>query len=316
MTARGQLGPVPEASAPEDAVERKGPERVVAGGSSRLRTLAVAFAVLLVIDVTVGIVAGSVNARADRVELARDRSEELREHQGPTMLVLGTPEDVGNVRADQLESALSADGNWAVRGIGIDGGVALWQIGFDELFVRHGQVPDVLVIPFGGSLEDPSSVDWSAVGNHYTSVGSLRRRLSSVSDSTQRLDIVMSWASSLVGNRRWLFSYVTDKLVPSSTSVPRVARRDAQERSFEYVERLVADAVTNGSRVVLVAAPTRSERQLPEEALDVLRSLGVEVMDLRWVANDPDADFNGATRLVDAVAEEFSERIVRQISGG
>ncbi len=294
-----------------------GSESIVGGSSARTRTLAVAIVVLLVLEIVVGLMAASLNGRIAQADDARAARDEIAGHDGPSALVLGAPQVVQHLPTDWIEEVLDGDGRWMVRSVGLDGSMAFWQTAFDELFVVTETFPSVLILPFvEDQLEDPVRVDWSAIGNLFTSRETLRRRMAAAPSATQRLELAMSWSSSIVGNRRWMFSALTDPIVPSSTSVARSVRQEADEVTYVFAEALVARALLEGVQVVVVAMPSVSERPLPEELLDELRAAGVAVVDARSTAPDPDTQFTEAGRLSASVTRAVIGQVTRQIDAG
>lgn len=289
-------------------------DRPDAPPSNRATTVKIALTVLLVLDLAARLIAGNLNsAHDDAAEIARLAASMAAETGTTSTLVIGDPSVEDDLDISAIEERLGGPEPWRL-GVASpnDGNIALWAAMYDQMFQSRDRAPDVLVIAFRGDrLEDQNTIDWTRIGNLYTDRSTLGSRWSAAPDLAAKLDVGASWASALVGERKYLFDVLTEA-VPGYTTVPRAEPSTITgAATYTILSEFIDDATAEGVTVVVVALPSQRPYEFEPSLEADVTAAGGSLLDLRSMVNE--ASFGPDNRMLPAVSADVSDMVAEHL---
>lgn len=268
----------------------------------RAKTVKIAITTLLVLELLSRLVVSRVNPAHDEVEQLRQTATELASSDSAsTALVIGNPAIADVIDPSALareETPGSDDGREVALIAPSNGSIGLWSALYDQFFGSVGRSPDALVIGFvSEDLADQNSTDWTQIGSLYTDRSTLADRWADAPDLNARIDITASWASSLVGERRYLMAVISDA-IPGHYGLPRSEPGEPDvDATYELLRALITGASADGVDVTVVALPRQVSYDIDPALATLLSDEGATLLDLRMPPGLTEDDFTGSRSL-------------------
>lgn len=283
--------------------------------------LAFVLAALVVVELGVRVIEPRLSLDIRHIEAIPDTVSEVHESTGPSVLFFGNSLTRAGVDLDIMASGL------APAGVERDGVAAVypddttildWIYVYEHYLARPNREPDLLVLGFAAwHLQDSDvrSTQALRLGRHFTSWASLGTLFSQDAHrSEDRLNVLLAKTSRTFANRERISRRVLAALPGYQASADRIndvlqraaENDDAVAPSYRQLERFLRNAGAGGTRVVVVAMPTRSSYDLDPRLPNVIEANGAVFVDARDVPGLEPAHFRDALHLDEAGAAIYS----------
>lgn len=198
-----------------------------------------------------------------------------------------------------------------------------WHAVFERVLVARDALPELLAIDFyGGQLADPPQLPVSRMAAHYYSPTAAWPTGVSRFDSETALEFGVAATLPFYGLRERVASRILSVL-PGYQKLARAvhASRGAgsepapgSEPSYELLEEIAQKAKAKGTKLVVVAMPTRESYTIEPSLRRELALLGVPLWDMR--SGYQENEFIDAIHLAPTGRQRLSEALGKQVSLG
>lgn len=288
------------------------------------RVLLLVFAALLVVELGVRVIEPRLSLDIRHIQAIPDIVSDVHESAGPSVVFFGNSLTRAGVDLGVMASGLAPAGveRGGVAAVYPDDTTILdWIYVYEHYLARPDLEPDLLVLGFAvWHLQDADvqATQTLRLGRHFTSWASLGTLFSQdVHRSEERLNVILAKTSRAFANRERISRRVLAALPGYQASAARindVLRRaeetdetdETVEPTYRQVERFLRSAAAGGTRVVVVAMPTRTRYDLDPRLPDVVEENGAVFVDARDVPGLEPARFRDALHLDEAGAAIYS----------
>lgn len=295
-----------------------------------LGALSVVLSLLLCAEVGMRILEPRLSRDVEHIQAIPTIVDTLHAAPGPTVLFFGNSLTRNGVDLAVMEAELAGLGidEVALAAVYPDDTTVLdWYYLFDRIASSDGRAPDVLVVGFASwHLEDRPArrAQIHRIARHFARRGAvstvLREDLGTLPDA---LEFLAARVSAAFANRERVRDRVLD-LVPHYRSLVRFADRPnapetrpeagtEPEPSYDLLNRFLHRARAAGTKVVLVAMPTRDGYAVDAGIERTAEDYGVDVIDAREVPGIGTDDFLDSLHLDEDGAEAYSGYLARRL---
>lgn len=210
--------------------------------------------------------------------------------------------------------------------------LADWTIAFDEFFLRNKQLPDVVVLGFRETdLRDEPPRHPDRIGRYYCDLADWARLAKDdLPEFSSHVEFLAGNQSVLFANRKRLRTGLLSRLIPGFVEASRAVNRGTlassetasptskkanrkpirYERLLEFHRLLAAHNV----KLVLLAVPTPTQRQLEAELVAAVDSAEIALLDLRGTLGLSSDMFPDGLHMGQTASAMFSEALATNLA--
>ena len=256
-------------------------------------------------------------------------AEELRNHQGTKVLVLGNSLTRQSMDAALLTEGLKSSGrsNPGVFFLVPDGtNMPNWDYGLDRYFLHPGAIPDEVIVGTGPLHLRDSFGDASRLAAYYVDNADLKRAWSEDLPSwEEKCEFVMSRLSVFHASRHRIKPHVFGRLIPHyfdieqwintqrDTAQQRLGKGPVAHETFRHLTHLLEACRQAGVKVRLVSIPLPEPYQTSQASLDVIEAGGATWLPLSDIPGLTPGNFPDGYHLDPEGAKVFTSHLVEAL---